>query len=95
MNDYEYIKNEFDHDGVKAPESLSADHMRQLIRRQTSAAEDKPDEQTVWEKIAHEPKKTFWTRQLRYGAALAACLVMALIVIPAAKSAPDMIRVSL
>ncbi len=87
MNDYEYIKNEFDHDGVKAPESLSADHMRQLIRRQTSAAEDKPDEQTVWEKIAHEPKKTFWTRQLRYGAALAACLVMALIVIPAARKA--------
>lgn len=85
MNDYNFLKNEFDSDGLQAPESLSADRMREMIDAQPSAGTKK--EEGTWEKLAHEPRGTFWKRQLRYAVALAACLVVALIAIPAARKA--------
>lgn len=83
MNDYDFLKNEFERDGLQTPESLSADRMREMIDAQPAAGAQK--EEGTWEKLAHEPRGVFWKRQLRYAVALAACLVVALIAIPAAR----------
>ena len=83
MNDYDFLKNEFENDGLQTPESLSADRMREMIDTQSAAGAQK--EEGTWEKLAHEPRGIFWKRQLRYAVALAACLVVALIAIPAAR----------
>ena len=85
MNDLDFIKDKFENDGVKTPESLSADRMREMIDAQPAAGGQKKED--TWEKLAHEPRGAFWMRQLRYGVALAACLVVALIAIPAARKA--------
>lgn len=89
MNDYDFIKDRFEKDGVKAPDTLSADSMRQLLEAEADKAQDQdtgtqPEEGT-WEKLAHEPGRSFWKKQLRYGIALAACLLVALVAIPSAR----------
>lgn len=67
-DDFDYMKNRFDNDGLRAPDRLSEEQMNQLL--ETS---DKKD--------SRARKRPFWRRGL---AAAAACLVLAVLLIPIA-----------
>ena len=74
MKDFDFIKNAFDQDQVQAPESLSAQNMLRLIENGQSNEQESAE---IVELPAARPR-----RRWGYVAALAACLVAALVAIP-------------
>ena len=76
MNDLEYMKNQFDQDEIKAPESLSGDNMLKMIQADQRAEAEKP---------VRVPAVRW--RRYRGVMALAACLILTLIAVPAVRSA--------
>ena len=76
MNDLDYIKKKFDQDEIKAPESLSGENMLKMIQ---------DDQQAQSEEQKSKPAGNW--RRYRGFAALAACLILTLIAVPAVRSA--------
>ena len=78
MNDFEYIKDKFDNDGLKAPESLSKEALLKKI--------DSEEEMYEVEQIFAQQEKRSQRKTVNYLLALAACLMLSLIAIPAIRS---------
>lgn len=70
MNDHDYIKNRFENDGLKQPEDLTSDRLRQMIE------DDKQG--SIRETPEVKERKPSWRRPL-IGLAACACLAFALI----------------
>ena len=82
-NDYEYIKDKFEDDGVKTPDSLSEDSILSML----------PDREQEAPASSYEPVKLKRNRLITQIAALAACALIAVIGAPKAyyalAGAPD------
>ena len=81
MNDFDFLKNKLEQDGIQTPESLSKENM--LRRLQTA------DEIGELRDLS-EPVRLPWYKNRRfvgYAAALAACLALTLIAVPTVRRA--------
>ena len=81
MNDFEFLKNKLEQDGLQTPESLSKENMLRRLETADELSELRD---------SSEPVKLPWYRQRRfagYVAALAACLVLTLIAVPTVRRA--------
>ncbi|MBQ4361816.1 MAG: beta-propeller domain-containing protein, partial [Lachnospiraceae bacterium] len=85
------MKNRFDEDGVRAPESLSAENMMKMLQEQENAAtapQSAPEAaRTAEQTAAPKPAVAAFKKYRGYITALAACLILSLIAIPAVRSA--------
>ena len=81
MNDFDFLKNKLEQDGLQTPESLSKENM---LRRLQTADE-------IGElRDRSEPVRLPWYKNRRfvgYAAALAACLALTLIAVPTVRRA--------
>ena len=81
MNDFDFLKNKLEQDGLQTPESLSKENM--LRRLQTADEVSELRDRS-------EPVRQPWYKNRRfvgYAAALAACLVLTLITVPTVRRA--------
>ena len=85
--DQQFIQEKFSQDGIRAPESLSVDHIRELLE-ENKEAHSKEYEHINITKSSIDKKSRIRRRMkpARYGTIAAACLLIAILVFPAAHS---------
>ncbi len=82
MNDFDYIKNRFDNDELKAPEDLSPEQMMAML-------DERASEPQKGEGRKRGNRAFLRSRKFRAGLSLAACLLLVVISVPRLMGPPD------